>query len=63
MLPVTNTTVRVSNVSKGLVTSEKRNLRETIIMGIQGLTLKVSLDVVSDNSDLVPASPESLGGR
>ena len=62
MLPVTDSTISVCKISNGFVTSEQRNLRESIILGIECLVLDVLNDVVSDNGKLVPASPESLSG-
>lgn len=63
MLPVTNTTISVSNISNRIGTSEERNLRETVVMSIQGLSLERSHQVISDDGKLVPTSPEGLGGR
>lgn len=63
MLPVANTTVSMSNIGDVIDTGEDGNLCETIIVSIKGLVLKSSNNVVSDNSNLVPASPESLSGR
>lgn len=63
MLPVSNPTVSMSNVCDAIGSGEDRNLGEAIVVSIQSLSLQRSNNIVSDNSNLVPSSPESFSGR
>lgn len=57
-----NIIIVVSHICQVLLSSDKGNLSEPIILGIECLSLQIPQKVVPNHMNLIEASPESLRG-